>query len=185
MTHPTNAHEFTAARQRFASYVLQGLQDAQTSGHLSEENHQAMLQDLRVTYSARMRSTLGQAQTYLHGREASGYDGTCLIKVATWGFLTLTEEERRNLATHEAAHLADAWTYGLMGHGRTWKAIHKAMGGTADRLHEGTDRGVTRKRRTRITITCGCRTYEGWTRRKLANLRGHTCRNCGTWFREA
>jgi hypothetical protein len=61
----------------------------------------------------------------------------------------------RNTVTHEAAHAVAGHA---AGHGPTWKAIHRAMGGTAKRCHTmNLAEGFTARRdqpKARVAVPC-------------------------------
>jgi hypothetical protein len=57
--------------------------------------------------------------------------------------------------THEAAHIVAGHA---AGHGPTWRAIHRSMGGKGKRCHTmSLSEGYTRRRRTQpVGVFCGC-----------------------------
>lgn len=164
-----------------ALWVLEGLEAAVEAGHMTPKRHRCMLKDLTIVWSKRMRSALGRARTFRNGPDSWDYNGHCEIAFAVWGFDALTQEERRDLATHEAAHLVEAWTYGAFSHSARWKRIHRAMGGAGERLYEGTARPTPpRRQNRRYQFTCGCGRVYTRTRRGLARYfrPGVFCRDC-------
>ena len=116
----------------------------------------AIIRELAVTYpqlaniplrvSGRMTSAAGKAVWK---------GGLPYEIVLSLPFFANEANDLHRTTTHEAAHIVAGIG---VGHGPTWKAIHRQMGGKGDRCHTmSLSEGYKpRKRTARVQVSCGC-----------------------------
>lgn len=120
---------------------------------------------------------------------SKAYNGQRLyiIKLAAKVF-TEDSEAFRNTIAHEVAHLADFQIFKEWGHGRTWKAIMRAIGQNPTRCateEEAKEIGYTyeRKRQVRYVYNCSCEQVHyvsGVVHSRIQKGQTYKCRHCRT-----
>lgn len=133
-----------------------------------------------VEWSTRMTSTAGYATWMRKWKRIRELKFSAVIMPHC------PDEEIRQIALHELAHLVSVERYGTKegkGHGRRWKQTMRELGARVERCHSYHELpAVIRAAGFPVTQCRGCGRTRGVTKRKATNMRrygcAYRCRTC-------
>lgn len=140
--------------------------------------HSSLADDIDVQWNSRFTAKLGDAKFC---------PGSSRVRFSTPIWPRATERERRQVVIHEICHIIVAHEAHMNGlhrrksHGHEWQRAMVRCGVPAERTHSVDTSGLSKRKRDRIPISCGCQDFlvTKYVAGRIAAGSDYRCKRCG------